>query len=188
ASYMRSPRWSPQRSPSPRCGWVFTDCRPPWEPRRSVSLSGCSASGLTGTHHSRVEPSATEEIHPIRILRIPLETGDDPPEEPESASAGRDHLVYLDGPVGHLGVCPFQRLGLILIGLHQRLDVEAGHVEHTYVPEGVLHLVAPQADVLDDRHDAAEQVRAELDHQRRRVDPLGARLDVHAKGFEDLLP
>src|ERR1700757_3780815 len=40
---------------------------------------------------------------------------------------------------------------------------------------------------FDNRHDAAEQVRAELDHQRRRVDPLSTLLDVHAKGFENLL-
>src|SRR6201996_9283684 len=31
---------------------------------------------------------------------------------------------------------------------------------------------------FDNRHDAAEQVRAELDHQRRRLDPLSTRLDV----------
>ena len=84
-------------------------------------------------------------------------------------------------------MCLVQRVGLILIGLHQRLDVEAGHVEDTHVREGLLHLVAPQPDVLDDRHDAAEQVRAELDHQRRRVDPLGTRLDVEAEGLENLL-
>jgi hypothetical protein len=34
------------------------------------------------------------------------------------ARARRDHLVHLEGPAGHLGVCLVQRVGLILIGFH----------------------------------------------------------------------
>ena len=106
--------------------------------------------GVRGLAHRRASSAALVPLGPRR----------------GSARARRDHLVHLESPAGHLGMCRVQRVGLIFIGLHQRLDVEAGHVVDAHVRERLLHLVAPQPDVLDDRHDTAEQVGAELDHQR----------------------
>ena len=64
------------------------------------------------------------------------------------ARARRDHLVYLEDPAGHLGLCLVECFGLILIGLHERLDVGAAQVKDTHVRECFLHLVAPQPDAL----------------------------------------
>src|SRR5690348_9702445 len=180
-------RWWEVATASTSAWWAaaapFRTCSACWPIWRHRSKTWSKPSGYDGSNPCKASTTAISVL-PARLNRPhPLKGG------PANglARARRDHLVHLDGPGSHLGVCLIQRLGLILVGLHKRLDVEAGHVEHAHVPEGLLHLVAPQPDVLDDRHDAAEQMRAELDHQRRRVNPLSTRFDVHAEGLEDLL-
>ena len=45
--------------------------------------------------------------------------------------------------------------GGLVLG-HGGIDVGLGEIQHTHVRECLLHLVAPQADVAQDRHDAHE--------------------------------
>src|SRR4029453_18642970 len=75
--------------------------------------------------------------------------------------------------------------GLVVRG--ERLGVDLGEAHDAHVRVGAPDLRAPEADVLDRRHDAAEERRAKHLHELRLVRPCHALLDGEAERLPDLL-
>src|SRR6478609_9110091 len=78
-----------------------------------------------------------------------------------------------------------EALGCRFVVGHRRVDVGVGEAEDTHVGESLLDLVAPQADVTQDRHDAHEQEPAECALQLARVD-IRRHLSREAERLPDL--
>src|SRR2546422_6596501 len=78
-------------------------------------------------------------------------------------------------------------LGDALVVPGELLGVDLGVAHDAHVGVRAPDLRAPEADVLDRRHDAAEERRAELAHHLRSLDVRDALLDREAEGLPDLL-
>src|SRR3954470_10430511 len=63
---------------------------------------------------------------------------------PVSRLGERDRLVDLGGALRQLGLLAVDLVGVVLVGLHQVLEVDAGHVEHAHLGVALLHFLAPQ--------------------------------------------
>src|SRR4051794_14971125 len=89
-----------------------------------------------------------------------------------SVGSGGDGLVDFLGPTLQSSAFPVELVRQFLVTAHQGVEVDTGHVEHAHLGVALLHLLAPETDVLDARHDPAEQQRAEVELQLRLLGDL----------------
>src|SRR5580700_10316598 len=99
---------------------------------------------------------------------------------------GRVHLVVAGGQLG-LVLAPVHVLGDPLVVGHERFQVGVRRIEYAQVGVGLLHFGPPQPDVLDTRHDPAEQQRAERLLDRGVLGELHALRHVEAHLLPHLL-
>src|SRR5262245_7482316 len=89
---------------------------------------------------------------------------------------------------GALAAVPHIEVGRDLLVLPRELvDLDLGEPHDPHVLVGPPDLPAPEADLLDGRHDPAEEARAEFAHDLRALDVPDAFFDRQAERVPDFL-
>src|SRR3954451_6678623 len=104
-----------------------------------------------------------------------------------SVGSRGDGLVDFLGPTIQSGAFAVELVRELLVTAHQRIEVDTRHIEYAHIGVALLHLLAPKTDVLDARHDPAEEQRAEVELELRLLGDLEAFLHWQAEILVDVL-